>query len=235
MRRRSFGLRASVAWCSDADGRRTPRRRQQRQPVGFITGTAPTKALSVVASISGSYRAQLGVISRSVIPGGWHCALGAVMTFFGFMHGEAIGLAVTPTVAIAYLIVATFIYGLGFSANDRDGDAGAEAHGARAAGDDTIAPPSRSGPRMNSGWRWSGPLSSHFCLPSDQAGCPEIGQAFSLAHAWRESRSVSMPRNWRRTRASPFHPARKGADLPRGEVTHPGMATVAPVGIPLAR
>ena len=37
---------------------------------------------------------------------------GAVLTFFGFMHGEAIGLAVTPTVAVAYLIVAAFIYGL---------------------------------------------------------------------------------------------------------------------------
>jgi adenine/guanine/hypoxanthine permease len=35
-----------------------------------------------------------------------------VLTFFGFMHGEAIGLAVTPAVAIAYLIVAVFIYGL---------------------------------------------------------------------------------------------------------------------------
>ena len=37
---------------------------------------------------------------------------GAVLTFFGFMHGEAIGIAVTPTVAVAYLIVAAFIYGL---------------------------------------------------------------------------------------------------------------------------
>src|SRR5881227_2102768 len=29
-------------------------------------------------------------------------ATGAALTFFGFMHGEAVGLAVTPTVAIAY-------------------------------------------------------------------------------------------------------------------------------------
>jgi AGZA family xanthine/uracil permease-like MFS transporter len=35
-----------------------------------------------------------------------------VLTFFGFMHGEAIGLAVTPTVAVAYLIVAGFIFAL---------------------------------------------------------------------------------------------------------------------------
>jgi AGZA family xanthine/uracil permease-like MFS transporter len=30
---------------------------------------------------------------------------GAVMTFFGFMHGERIGLAQTPVVAVSYLIV----------------------------------------------------------------------------------------------------------------------------------
>ena len=37
---------------------------------------------------------------------------GAVLTFFGFMHGEAVGLAVTPTVAIAYAIVAAFLFAL---------------------------------------------------------------------------------------------------------------------------
>ena len=37
---------------------------------------------------------------------------GAVLTFFGFMHGESVGLAVTPTVAIAYAIVAAFLFGL---------------------------------------------------------------------------------------------------------------------------
>jgi AGZA family xanthine/uracil permease-like MFS transporter len=35
---------------------------------------------------------------------------GAVLTFFGFMHGESVGLAVTPTVAIAYAIVAAFLF-----------------------------------------------------------------------------------------------------------------------------
>ena len=35
-----------------------------------------------------------------------------MLTFFGFMHGEAIGIAVTPVVAIAYLIVAVFLFGL---------------------------------------------------------------------------------------------------------------------------
>jgi AGZA family xanthine/uracil permease-like MFS transporter len=37
---------------------------------------------------------------------------GALLTFFGFMHGESVGLAVTPTVAIAYAIVAVFLFGL---------------------------------------------------------------------------------------------------------------------------
>jgi adenine/guanine/hypoxanthine permease len=37
---------------------------------------------------------------------------GAVLTFFGFMHGEAVGLAVTPTVAITYAIVAAFLFAL---------------------------------------------------------------------------------------------------------------------------
>jgi adenine/guanine/hypoxanthine permease len=39
-----------------------------------------------------------------------------VLTFFGFMHGESVGLAVTPTVAIAYTIVAVFLLGLSRSA-----------------------------------------------------------------------------------------------------------------------
>jgi adenine/guanine/hypoxanthine permease len=39
-------------------------------------------------------------------------AAGAVLTFFGFMHGQSVGLAVTPTVAIAYAIVAAFLFSL---------------------------------------------------------------------------------------------------------------------------
>jgi AGZA family xanthine/uracil permease-like MFS transporter len=37
---------------------------------------------------------------------------GAVLTFFGFMHGEAVGLDVTPAVALGYVLVAAFLYGL---------------------------------------------------------------------------------------------------------------------------
>ena len=35
-----------------------------------------------------------------------------MLTFFGFMHGEFVGIAVTPTVAIAYAVVALFLYAL---------------------------------------------------------------------------------------------------------------------------
>jgi AGZA family xanthine/uracil permease-like MFS transporter len=40
-------------------------------------------------------------------------AAGAALTFFGFMHGESVGLAVTPSVALAYAIVAGFLFALG--------------------------------------------------------------------------------------------------------------------------
>ena len=35
---------------------------------------------------------------------------GAVLTFFGFMHGAAVGFAVTPMVAVAYGVVAGFLF-----------------------------------------------------------------------------------------------------------------------------
>jgi AGZA family xanthine/uracil permease-like MFS transporter len=42
---------------------------------------------------------------------------GAVMTYFGFMHGEAVGigggLGVTPGVALAYVVMAGGLYALG--------------------------------------------------------------------------------------------------------------------------
>jgi adenine/guanine/hypoxanthine permease len=52
------------------------------------------------------------VIERKFIAAAAFAAAGAVLTFFGFMHGESIGIAVTPTVAAAYGIVAVFLYGL---------------------------------------------------------------------------------------------------------------------------
>jgi AGZA family xanthine/uracil permease-like MFS transporter len=52
------------------------------------------------------------VIERKFTEASAFAAAGAVLTFFGFMHGESIGIAVTPTVAVAYAIVAGFLYGL---------------------------------------------------------------------------------------------------------------------------
>jgi AGZA family xanthine/uracil permease-like MFS transporter len=37
---------------------------------------------------------------------------GAALTFFGFIHGEAVGLAVTPGVAFAYAAVAVFLFAM---------------------------------------------------------------------------------------------------------------------------
>jgi AGZA family xanthine/uracil permease-like MFS transporter len=52
------------------------------------------------------------VIEKKFMEAAAFALSGAVLTFFGFMHGESVGLAVTPTVAIAYTIVAVFLFGL---------------------------------------------------------------------------------------------------------------------------
>jgi AGZA family xanthine/uracil permease-like MFS transporter len=46
------------------------------------------------------------IIEHQFVKAAAFSAAGAVLTFFGFMHGEAIGFGQTPTVAIAYLAVA---------------------------------------------------------------------------------------------------------------------------------
>ncbi len=52
------------------------------------------------------------IIDRKFINASAFALSGAVLTFFGFMHGEQIGIAVTPAVAVAYAIVAAFLFGL---------------------------------------------------------------------------------------------------------------------------
>src|SRR6202140_3926608 len=66
------------------------------------------------AILTGLILAAIGafVIDKKFVNAAGFAFAGAVLTFFGFMHGEAIGIAVTPTVAIAYAIVATFLFGL---------------------------------------------------------------------------------------------------------------------------
>src|SRR5712671_5777661 len=66
------------------------------------------------AILSGVVLGAIGVcvIDRRFVKAAAFAATGAALTFFGFMHGESVGIAVTPTVAIAYAIVAGFLYAL---------------------------------------------------------------------------------------------------------------------------
>jgi AGZA family xanthine/uracil permease-like MFS transporter len=52
------------------------------------------------------------IIDRKFAEASYFAAAGAVLTFFGFMHGESVGIAVSPTVALAYVLVAALLYGL---------------------------------------------------------------------------------------------------------------------------
>ncbi len=57
------------------------------------------------------------IIERDFIKASAFALAGAVMTYFGFMHGEAVGigggLGVTPGVAFAYAVMAAGLYALG--------------------------------------------------------------------------------------------------------------------------
>src|SRR3981189_2618971 len=57
-------------------------------------------------------RTAIFVIARKFAHAAAFALAGAVLTFFGFMHGESIGIAVTPSVALAYAVVAAFLLGL---------------------------------------------------------------------------------------------------------------------------
>jgi len=51
------------------------------------------------------------VIERMFVKAAAFALASAVLTFFGFMHGEAIGIGQTPTVAVSYLIVSAILFG----------------------------------------------------------------------------------------------------------------------------
>jgi AGZA family xanthine/uracil permease-like MFS transporter len=51
------------------------------------------------------------IIDREFVKAALFAVAGAVLTFFGLMHGEQIGIGVTPLVAVAYLIVAGVLLG----------------------------------------------------------------------------------------------------------------------------
>jgi len=75
---------------------------------------AGLKVMGGGSILTGLVLAAIGafVIDKKFLNASAFALAGAILTFFGFMHGEAIGIAVTPVVAIAYLIVAVFLFGL---------------------------------------------------------------------------------------------------------------------------
>ncbi|HEY5964057.1 MAG TPA: regulator [Xanthobacteraceae bacterium] len=72
------------------------------------------EVLGAGAILGGMVLGAIGafVIDKKYTEASCFAAAGAVLTFFGFMHGEAVGIAVTPSVAAAYAIVAAFFYAL---------------------------------------------------------------------------------------------------------------------------
>jgi adenine/guanine/hypoxanthine permease len=51
------------------------------------------------------------IIDRNFMKAAGFALAGAIMTFFGFMHGHQIGIAHDPTVALSYLLVAVLFAG----------------------------------------------------------------------------------------------------------------------------
>jgi adenine/guanine/hypoxanthine permease len=53
------------------------------------------------------------IIEREFMKASTFALVGAILTFFGFMHGEALGIGQTPTVALSYFVVAGILAGCG--------------------------------------------------------------------------------------------------------------------------
>src|SRR5437660_3069628 len=72
------------------------------------------EVLGAGAILAGMVLGAIGafVVDRKYTEAASFAAAGAVLTFFGFMHGEAVGVAVTPAVALAYAMVAVFLFAL---------------------------------------------------------------------------------------------------------------------------
>jgi AGZA family xanthine/uracil permease-like MFS transporter len=51
------------------------------------------------------------IIDRELVKAACFAAAGCLLTFFGFIHGEGIGVGRSPEVAISYLAVAAILYG----------------------------------------------------------------------------------------------------------------------------
>jgi len=72
------------------------------------------EVLGTGAILAGMVLGAIGafIVDRKYAEAASFAAAGAVLTFFGFMHGEAVCVAVTPSVALAYAMVAVFLFGL---------------------------------------------------------------------------------------------------------------------------
>ena len=65
------------------------------------------------AILAGLVLGAIGVfiIEREFMKAAYFAGAGAILTFFGFIHGEKIGLGQTPAVSLSYLMVAAvFVY-----------------------------------------------------------------------------------------------------------------------------
>jgi AGZA family xanthine/uracil permease-like MFS transporter len=76
------------------------------------------------------------IIERQLDKAGWFALAGAVLTFFGFIHGEEIGIAQSPIVALGYLGVAAML----FSFDKYAHISAAEPESAHGAGEMSTAP-----------------------------------------------------------------------------------------------
>ena len=111
---------ASCGLVQDADGRRLGAAGTNAAAIGvekFGQVGVLYHGLEVLgggAILSGLVLGAIGVfmIEKKFAEAAAFAAAGAVLTFFGFMHGELVGFAVTPSVAVAYAIVAAFLYSL---------------------------------------------------------------------------------------------------------------------------
>ena len=82
---------------------------------GMATNGVLYEGLAILgngAILTGLVLAAIGVfvIERRFMEAALFAAAGAVLTFFGFMHGPAVGIAVTPMVAFSYAMVAGLLY-----------------------------------------------------------------------------------------------------------------------------
>jgi AGZA family xanthine/uracil permease-like MFS transporter len=51
------------------------------------------------------------LIDRKPNGAGVFCLIGAVLAFFGFIHGPAVGMAVSPMIALSYVLMAVICFG----------------------------------------------------------------------------------------------------------------------------